>query len=84
MLADSLTKVLNLWAGGRCDGRPTIDICDLDRIVTSEFAHAIRAWRIGGAFPRPRLADMSLARAHFEVNTMTIEDPTTATPSDIG
>jgi hypothetical protein len=57
LLADSLTKVLDLWADARRHGRRTIDIRDLDRAVTSEFAPAIRAWRTGDAFPRPRLAD---------------------------
>jgi hypothetical protein len=57
LLADSLTKVLDLWADARRNGRPTIDIRDLDRAVTSEFAPAIRAWRTGDAFPPPRLAD---------------------------
>ncbi|TCO49660.1 hypothetical protein [Actinocrispum wychmicini] len=57
VLADSLTKVLDLWADARRNGRPTIDIRDLDRTVTSEFAPAIRAWRTGDAFPCPRLAD---------------------------
>ena len=57
LLADSLTKVLDLWADARRNGRPTIDIRDLDRAVTSEFTPAIRAWRTGDAFPPPRLAD---------------------------
>ena len=57
LLADSLTKVLDLWADARRNGRPAIDIRDLDRLVTSEFGPAIRAWRTGDAFPRPRLAD---------------------------
>lgn len=59
VLADSLTKVLDLWADARRNGRPTIDIRDLDRAVTSELAPAVRAWRTGDAFPRPRLADMA-------------------------
>jgi hypothetical protein len=57
LLADSLAKVLDLWADARRNGRPAIDIRDLDRAVTSEFAPAIRAWRTGDAFPPPRLAD---------------------------
>lgn len=57
LLADSLTKVLDLWADARRNGRTAIDIRDLDRAVTSELAPAIRAWRTGDAFPRPRLAD---------------------------
>lgn len=57
VLADSLTKVLDLWADARRNGQPTIDIRDLDRSVASEFAPAVRAWRTGDAFPRPRLAD---------------------------
>lgn len=57
LLADSLTRVLDLWADACRNGRPTIDIRDLDRAVTSEFAPAVRAWRTGDAFPQPRLAD---------------------------
>lgn len=57
LVADSLTKVLDLWADARRNGRTAIDLRDLDRVVTSEFAPAIRAWRTGDAFPRPRLAD---------------------------
>lgn len=57
VLADSFTKVLDLWADARRNGRPTIDIRDLDRAVASEFAPAVRAWHTGDAFPRPRLAD---------------------------
>lgn len=57
LLADSLTKVLDLWADARRSGRPAIDIRDLDRAVASEFAPAIRAWLTGDAFPRPRPAD---------------------------
>ncbi|MGW5051518.1 hypothetical protein [Actinokineospora sp. NPDC004072] len=57
LLADNLTKVLDLWADARRNGRTAIDIRDLDRAVTSEFAPAIRAWRTGDAFPHPRLAD---------------------------
>ena len=57
LLADSLTKVIDLWADARRNGRPTIDLRDLDHAVTSELAPAIRAWRTGDAFPRPRLAD---------------------------
>jgi hypothetical protein len=56
LLADSLTKVLDLWADARRDRRPTVDIRDLDRAITSEFAPAIRAWRTGDDFPPPRLA----------------------------
>ncbi|CAM3378712.1 hypothetical protein KIPE111705_05580 [Kibdelosporangium persicum] len=37
LLVDSLTKVLDLWADARSNGRPTIDLRDLDRAVTSEF-----------------------------------------------
>ncbi len=54
LLADSLTKVLDLWADARRDGRPTIDIRDLDRAVTSELSPAIGAWRTGDEFPPPR------------------------------
>jgi hypothetical protein len=57
VLADSFTKVLDLWADARRNDRPTIDIRDLDRAITSEFGPAVRAWRTGDAFPRPRLAD---------------------------
>lgn len=57
LLADSLTKVLDLWADARHNGRPTIDIRDLDHAVTSELGPAVRAWRTGDAFPRSRLAD---------------------------
>lgn len=56
-LTDSLTKVLDLWADARRNGRTAIDIRDLDRAVTSEFTPAVRAWRTDDAFPRPRLAD---------------------------
>ncbi|MDX8031015.1 hypothetical protein SK803_12370 [Lentzea sp. BCCO 10_0856] len=57
LLADSLTKVIDLWADARRDGQTAIDIRDLDRGVTSEFAPAVRAWHTGDAFARPRLAD---------------------------
>lgn len=57
LLADSVTKVLDLWTDARRNGRPTIDIRDLDRAISSELAPAISAWRAGDAFPRPRLAD---------------------------
>ncbi|SMD23932.1 hypothetical protein [Lentzea albidocapillata] len=56
LLADSLTKVLDLWTGARRNGRPTIDIRHLDRAITSELAAVISTWRTGDAFPRPRLA----------------------------
>jgi hypothetical protein len=59
LLADSLTKVVDLWADAHRNGRPTIDIRDLDHAVRSEIVPAVRAWRTGGAFPRPRLAELA-------------------------
>lgn len=57
LLADSLTKVLDLWADALRNGRPTIDIRDLDCAITSELTPATCAWRTSDALPRPRLAD---------------------------
>ncbi|WP_338600543.1 hypothetical protein [Saccharopolyspora sp. SCSIO 74807] len=51
-LAAALTKILDLWADARRNGRREIDLRDLDRAVASEFAPAVHAWRMNGAGPR--------------------------------